>query len=140
MSNKIPKDYDERPLMIDWQDIAQGYNDRYGTDFDVPGMLADAYRRFGSATMCGESLGVAKRSFVMKMHEHNIPMKLPGGREGPSTKQLLSRINPKTIACMSVAEIANDIGRSRDWTYQCLVSMGLRWKGCKEFVTGSVGR
>ncbi len=124
--------------MIDWQQIVEGYNDRYGTQYaSVKSIIGNAYRRWGSIKKASKDLGVSYWAFREKMRGLQIECESRGGVPqlpySPSTDERIRRIHPRTLRCMSLKEIATDIQRSATDTRHHMNKLGLEWK------MGSVG-
>ena len=123
--------------MIDWQAITQGYNDRYGTAYaSTKTMIRNVYQRWGNIERAATDLGVPCRVFRDYMQQMQIDCRPRGGRRGDiptlpyriSTGELLRRIHPRTLQCMTIGDIADDIGRPVTTTRRHMEKLGLKWK------------
>ena len=119
--------------MIDWQEITQGYNDRYGTAYaSTKTLLRNVYQRWGSIGRACAELGVSYWALRDQMHQFGIDCRPHGGTPNlpysPSTDEMLRRIHPRTLECMTIRDIAADIGRSATNTRRHMTKLGLKWK------------
>ena len=119
--------------MIDWQAITAGYNDRYGTAYaSTKTMIRNVYQRWGSIGRACEELGVSYGALRDQIQYLDVDCEPRGGTPqlpySPSTDEMLRRIHPRTLGCMTVREIAADIGRPVTSTRRHMQKVGLRWK------------
>jgi hypothetical protein len=69
---------------IDWEDLREGYNQRYRTKYKtVRGVVKKIYREEKSSLKAGDILGVSCTTFLSKLKELNIPVQGKGGNNNP---------------------------------------------------------
>lgn len=100
---------------IDWHDLMEGYNHRYGTKHKtVRCFLRDAYNKIPHLIKCGDMLGVTNNTLSKEMDRQNLPRLPKGWRETPGliTLQALG-----DVSNMTSTEIAKEVGISE--VYVC---------------------
>ncbi len=98
--------------MIDWTEIRDGYNNRYGTQHSIKSMLQSVYEKEGSMLRMEHVLGPTQEAIRRAMILCKITIQLPGHRRptkldkfkeisdnGLTDEQIASRIG-STIPCV----------------------------------------
>ena len=98
---------------VDWEELRQGYNRIYKTDFPtVRNLMVTLYEKYGSITKLSEILGVSFPTVSKELKRYTTLKKRGGNnREGVKNKKFMN-IPPERMATMTKLEIANECDMS----------------------------
>ena len=108
------REHNGRKPIIYWNDLREGYNDRYNaTHKTVEDFVRKVYLKHGAISRASDVLGVSCYALWRKMQALNIP-RLPRGHRG-ACKSLRAVWGLDNISKMTSSEIAKATGLTRNW-------------------------
>ena len=102
-------------MTINWNDLTQGYNHRFGGNFTIKKMVIDCYERSikkdkKSGHRAAEVLGIDSQCFYKKLIEFGIKRQNRGGRTDDTTLEKIRAIPDEEIMFMRDLDIAEMVG------------------------------
>jgi hypothetical protein len=118
---------------IDWNDLRQGYNDKYSTNYlTVFEFVAGIYNKCKTIENAAHLLGISRYLFWTKMKVLGIPSKLKGWRGPSPCLQAIWKLN--NVQEMTTQTIADATGYNRSWCLTVLKRHNIKWAKGKHFV------
>lgn len=112
---------------IDFEDLRVGYNDKFGEKCEtIRDMIISALRRGdGPAHKAAEILGICRHTLYRHAHIHGVSV---SEHTKPSYREMIRRLGKDRVAEMTLPEIADYLGLSKENARSVCKNSGTKYK------------
>ena len=111
------------PIIIEWDMIVDGFNDRYNTHHTLKSMMESLYESMGSVHRMSDVLGICSATILEKLHKLNIEVSPRGGWSRPSIKDRYLQIPQSRREKMNAKQLASELNCT--YCYACILKRNL---------------